>query len=137
MIELSNSQAQTIQPGAFVTFDTVKIHTGCGECFNRELPNSIKLCGNGGIYEMHFSGNITSTTANAVLQLAMAVIGAMPLVDTAMNVKPVAAGDLWNVHTSTLFRNGCCDANRIGIANTGTTAITLAPNSSFYIVRQA
>lgn len=137
MIELSNSQAQTIQPGAFVTFDVVKLHTGCGECFNRELPNSAKLCATDGVYELHFSGNVTSSADNTALQLAMAVVGAMPLSDTAMNVKPATAGDLWNVHTSTLFRNGCCDANRIGIANIGTAPVTIAPNSSFYIVRQA
>ena len=136
MIELSNSQAQTIQPGGSVTFDRVKLHTGCGECYNNEIPNSVKLCGNNGVYELSFSGNITSSTAGATLQLAMAAAG-MPLIDTAMNAVPSAVGDLWNIHTSTLFRNSCCDASRISIVNTGATPVTLAPNSSFYIIRQA
>lgn len=136
MIELSNSQAQTIQPGGSVTFDRVKLHTGCGECYNSEIPNSVKLCGNNGVYELSFSGNVTANAANTAVQLAMATAG-MALVDTAMNAKPAAAGDLWNIHTSALFRNSCCDASRISIVNTGVAPVTLAPNSSFYIIRQA
>lgn len=136
MIELSNSQAQTIQPGGYVTFDRVKLHTGCGECFNEQLPTSVKLCGRGGVYELHFSGNVTNTVAGDVVQMAMA-IGPTPLTNTAMNAKPVAVGDLWAISTGTLYQNSCCDADRISIVNTGTTPVTLAPNSSFYVIRQS
>lgn len=135
MIELSNNQAQTIAPGGSVTFDKVRYQSrrGC-ECFNEQVPTSVKLCANG-VYELHFSGNITGEAA-ATLQLALA-IGNQPLPQTAMNAKPAAANDLWNVSTATLYDNSCCDVDRVSVVNAGAVPITLAPNSSFFIVRQA
>lgn len=133
MIQLSNTTAQTIVPGGSVTFDIVMLHTGCGECFNRQIPKSVKLCGKG-IYELHFSANITASAAATSLQLAMAV-GGQPLVETVMNATPAAAGDLVNVSRSTLFDNCCCDMDRISIVNTGTAPVTIAPNSNFYVKR--
>lgn len=136
MIELSNSLAQAIQPGGSVTFDRIRYQSrrGC-ECFNEQVPTSVKLCANG-VYELHFSGNITNSAAGAVLQMAIA-IGNQPLPQTAMNAKPAAAGDLWNISTATLYDNNCCDVDRVSVINTGTVPVTLAPNSSFFIVRQA
>lgn len=136
MIELSNTLAQTIQPGGSVTFDKVRYQSrrGC-ECFNEQVPTSVKLCANG-VYELHFSGNVTASAATTAVQLALA-IGNQPLPQTAMNAKPAAAGDLWNISTATLYHNTCCDVDRVSVVNTGTAPVTLAPNSSFFIVRQA
>lgn len=39
MIELTNSAAQTVLPEQAVTFDTVMLHTGCGECFTKGIPS--------------------------------------------------------------------------------------------------
>lgn len=140
MIEVTNTTAQTIQPGQTVTFDNVLLHAGCSECFNKQVPNSIRLRYNGcqcsPIYELHFNGNITSSTAGDVLQLAIAA-GGTALKETGMNALPAAAGDLVNVSTSTLFRPGCSDINRISVINSGTTPVTVAPNSNFYVVRKS
>lgn len=137
MIELSNLTAQTLQPGQALTFDTVLLKSGNCECWNRQLPQSVKLkapCG--AIYELTFTGNVTSTTAGAALQIAMAVAN-QPLKETAMNSTPAAANNLNNVHATTLFRNACGDANRISIINTGLVPVTIAPNSAFVIQRRS
>lgn len=134
MIELKNLTAQTLQPGQSVTFDSCVLHTGCGECFNSQVPTSVKLCGKG-VYKLEFSGNVTSDAAGNV-QLAL-YIGDSPLVETAMNAQIAAAGDLTNVSTGTYFKNCCCDVDRISVRNSGTTALTLAPNSNFRIARRS
>lgn len=131
MIELSNSTAQTIPVGGTVTFDKVLLHSGCRECHNPMVPNSVKLRGKG-IYDIEFHGNITSVAAGNVLQLAVAVAES-PLPQTAMNATPAAAGTLVNVSAGTYLRNCCCDLDRVSVRNTGTTPVVLAPNSSFRI----
>lgn len=134
MIELSNLTAQVLQPGQAVTFDKVRTKSGCGECFNEQIPTSVKLCGKG-MYDIHFSGNITGAAA-AALQMAIAVAN-QPLVETAMNSVPAADGDLNNIHTMTILRNCCCDLDRISVINSGAVALTLAPNSAFVITRRS
>lgn len=134
MIELTNTTAQTIQPGGAVTFDKILLKTGCGECFNAMLPTSVKLRSNG-IYDAEFNGNITGA-ANAILQLAIAVAN-RPLPQTAMNAVPAAANNLVNVSAGTYIKDCCCDLDRISIVNSGTTPVTIAPNSSFRIARRA
>lgn len=135
MLVLSNLTAQTIQPGQFVTFDKVVTKTGNCECYNSQLPQSAKLNAQGGVYSLGFSGNITSTTVPAALQLAITV-GGQPLVETAMNSAPEAANDLNNISTETRFRNCCSDLDRVGVINSGTVEVTLSPNSSFVIDRR-
>lgn len=133
MIELSNLTAQTIPAGGSVTFDRVLLDSGCKECFNSMIPTSVKLRGKG-IFDIEFHGNITSTAAGDTLQLAIA-LGGSPIVQTAMNATPAAAGDLVNVSAGTYLRNCCCDLDRISVINTGTTAVSLAPNCSFRIAQ--
>lgn len=137
MIQISNAAAQTLAPGQAISFDkTSYLHTGCGECFNTQLATSVKLRGGcGAIYEIQFSGNVTSTTAGDTVQLAITV-GGQPLVETAMNATPAAAGTLVNVNTGTLFAVYCCDADRVSVVNTGTTTLSIAPNSNLRIVRK-
>lgn len=134
MIELTNTTAQTIQPGGAVTFDKVLLKTGCGECFNAMLPTSVKLRSNS-IYDVEFNGNITGA-ANAILQLAIAVAN-RPMPQTVMNAVPAAADNLVNVSAGTYVKDCCCDLDRISIVNSGTTPVTIAPNSSFRIARRA
>lgn len=133
MIELSNLTAQTIPAGGSVTFDRVLLDSGCRECFNSMVPTSVKLRGRG-IFDVEFHGNISSTTAGDAVQLSLAIGGA-PMVQTTMNATPAAVGDLVNVSAGTYLRNCCSDLDRISVVNTGTTTLTLAPNSSFRIAQ--
>lgn len=134
MIKVNNTTAQTVQPGQAVIFDRVSLHTGCGECFNAQIPNSIKLRPNA-TYEVHFNGNVTSATAGDAVQLAIALAG-FPMVDTVMDATIATANALVNVSTSTLIGNCCNDADRVAVVNTGTVPVTVAANSNFYVVRK-
>lgn len=132
MIELTNTVAQTIPAGGVVTFDKVLLESCCKDvCYNSMIPTSVKLRTRT-TYDIEFHGNITSTVAGDTVQLSIAV-GESPLVQTAMNATPAAVGDLVNVSAGTYLRNTCCDLGRISVRNTGTTTLTLAPNSSFRI----
>lgn len=135
MIVLSNLAAQEIQPGQAVTFDKVVMSSGCGECYNRQLPKTVKMRAKG-IYELAFSGNVTSATAGDALQMAIAVEGE-PLVETTMNRTTTAANAFENIATQTRFRTCCPDTNRVSVINTGTVAVTLAPNSALVVGRNA
>lgn len=133
MIELTNSVAQTIPAGGTVTFDTVLLKSGCGECYNRMMPNSVKLrCQ--GIYEVQFMGNIASPTAATPVQLAIAV-GGVARPDSVMVITASAANVFNNISTSIPVKNCCCDLDRITVTNTGTTPVLLSANMNLFIKR--
>lgn len=135
MIELSNLTAQTVQPGQTITFDKVHLYTGRAECYNSQVPNSVKLkCQ--GIYEIEFSGNIAANAATTPIQLSLAA-GGFPLVETVMNATPAAAGDVVNVSTGTYFKQCCDDSSRITVINSGTAPLVISPNSNLRIRRIA
>lgn len=140
MLELTNTAAQTIAPGAAVTFNKVLLHTGCGECFDCRVPTSVKLTGRNGVYRVEFSGNIASGTAGTPAQLAIALSASSPalnaLPETVMLVTTSAANSFNNVATSTLVKNNCCDFDRITVVNTGTTPVLLSANFNLNIERK-
>ncbi len=132
MIELTNNVVQVVQPGQSVAFNTVVLHTGCGECYRHNTP-SIKLRANG-IYEVAFSGNITGATAGTPVQLALA-LGGVGLPETVMVSTPATANAFNNVATSTFVQNTCGDYDRVTVVNTGTTAVTISANMKFSVRR--
>ena len=132
MIELTNSVAQVVQPGQSVAFNTVVLHTGCGECYRRNTP-SIKLRANG-IYEVAFSGNITGATPTTPVQLAIA-LGGIALPETVMVSTPATANAFNNVATSTFVQNTCGDFDRVTVVNSGTEPVTISANMKFSVRR--
>lgn len=134
MIELTNTVAQTIQPGQAVTFNRVLTHTGCSECYDSRVPFSVKLLGRGGTYKVEFSGNIASPTAATPVQLAIA-LGTVGLPETVMQSTASAANAFNNVSTGTFVKNNCCDNDRITVINTGTSPVLLSANMNLRIHR--
>lgn len=138
MIQLSNSTAQTLTPGQALTFDTI-VNKSCrcrSECFSFQLPTSVKLTGGcGAVYDVEFSGNV-SGAAGDNLQLSIAVMG-QPIAVTQMNSTPAAADQLNNVSNGTYIPINCADLDRVSIVNSGTTNLTVAPNSNFRIRRES
>lgn len=134
MIQVSNLNAQALNPGQALTFNAVPFKSGSCQCFNPQLPTSVKLCQKG-VYRVTFNGNITGA-AGASLQLAIALEG-QPFSTTAMQAVPAAEGDLVNVSAATLVRNCCCDIDRISVVNSGGVALTVAPNAVLIIERLA
>ena len=125
MIELSNTNAQTLAAGQSMIFDTVLLHTGCAEC-HRINSGSINLTQRNAIYEISFNCNIGATTAGDTATLGITLDGS-PLQETNAITVTAAAGDLQNVSTSTFVKTCCCNnvANTILLTNTGTTAINI------------
>lgn len=132
MILLTNTVAQTLAPGASVTFDTVILHTGTGECHRNGSSAVTMRCS--GIYEVDFSANIGGTAAGAVT-LAIQT-GGETLPETTMDSVTAAAGDLENVSTMTAIRNCCTGYDRITVTNTGTVEMTVE-NPKLYVKRVA
>lgn len=135
MIELTNSVAQVVPAGGTVTFDRVLLKTGCGECYNSQIPNSVKLRSNG-IYEVQFMANIASATAATPVQLAIAV-GGVARPDSVMVATSSAANAFQNVSTSIPVKNCCCDLDRVTVVNTGTSPVTISANMNLFIKRLA
>lgn len=134
MIVLSNTTAQTLQPGQTITFNNKILHTGCGEC-HRVNTGSVKMRANG-IYVATFSGNIGGATAATPVQLSIQV-GGETLPETTMISVPAAANDLNNVSTTTILRNCCGDYDRLTVVNTGTVPVIVDANTAFAIRRVA
>lgn len=132
MIVLSNTNAQTLAPGQAITFDIVSLHTGTGEC-HRRGTSSVKMKCNG-VYEVSFSGQITSGTAGATPQLHIAVGGEL-LAETIMRYTVPTAGYVGNVAKKTEVKNCCCDYDRLTVVNSGTVDAIVDPNTSFVVKR--
>jgi hypothetical protein len=134
MIILSNSIAQTINPGQSATFDTVIMKKGCSECF-RPGSGAVFLRKYPATYDIDFSGNI-GTAAAGTAQLAIAA-GSAPMLNTTMISETAAAGDLNSVSKRTAIDTCGCGAESCTIVNTGTEPVTLGANPTFYIRRIA
>lgn len=138
MIQLSNSTAQTLAPGQALVFDVI-VNKSCrcrNECFSSQMPTSVKLTGGcGSVYDVEFSGNV-SGAAGDQLQLAIAVLG-QPIPVTTMDSTPSAANQLNNVSNGTYIPITCADLDRVSIINSGTTNLTVAPNSNFRVRRES
>lgn len=136
MIQLTNTDAQNLTANQPIIFDKVSMKTGCGECYNSQVPTSVKLCGHGGVYEIHFSGNVAAPTPGTPVSLSLA-IGGTPIPESQMVFTPAAATDIENVSTSILLKNCCCDLDRISVINSGGNPLTVGANANLYIVRKS
>ena len=134
MIVLSNTTDQVVQPGQAITFNTVVLHTGNGEC-HRPGTSSVKMKANG-IYVASFSANIGVSGAAGIAQIAMA-IGGEVLPESTMISNTIADGNLNNVAKEIPIKNCCCDYDRLTVINTGTTSVTIAALGLSLFVRRA
>lgn len=133
MISLSNTTAQTLEPGQSITFNTVLLHSGCAEC-HRPNTSSVKLRAKG-IYDIHFSANIAAT-AVGIAQLSIQ-IGGDTLNESTMIVTTTTANSLNNVATAVPVKNCCDDFDRVTVTNTGSTAVLVGENPVLFISRRS
>lgn len=134
MIILSNSIAQTIEPGQSATFDTIILKTGCSECF-RNGSGAVILKKSPAIYEVEFGGNIGSDTVGSV-QLSIGLNNS-PMGETTMIYAVSAANDLNSVSRSTSVNTCGCGCETISIINNGTEAVTLGAKPLLRVKRTA
>ena len=138
MIQLSNLTAQVLTPGQSLTFNNIIHQSRCckNECFNKQLPTSVKLTGgNYAIYKVEFHGNV-SGTAGDILQLYLGLAG-QPMPETEMRVIPNGDPNSNNVSAGTYIILACEDVDRVSVINGGTTNIAIAPNATLLIRRVA
>ena len=136
MIELSNTNAQTLSAGQSVIFDVTLLHTGCAE-FHRPNSAPTRLTQKNAIYEISYNGNIGATTAEEEGQISLAINGS-PLLETTAKVVTAAAGDLQNVSAQTFISTWCGNTNVIiTLTNTGTNEINFDINGRISIKRIA
>jgi len=131
MIVLSNTVEQTVAPGQPITFDTVVLHTGNGEC-HRANTGSVKMRRQG-YYIVSFKANVSGT---APVSLVVET-GGEPLPETIMVTTPAAVTDLMNVSCETVVGNCCCDYDRITVVNTSAADITVGANPTLFVRRVA
>lgn len=132
MVVLSNTTAQTLQPGQALTFDRLVTHSGCGECARSGGPIGLRHCGT---YRVTFHGNVTGATAALPVELSISVGGA-PLAETEMIYTPAAVDAVSNVGTETYVQT-CSSGNNITVTNTGENPITVSPNTALTVIRTA
>ena len=140
MIVVSNNAAVVLTPGQALTFNNVIWKSGCAETF-RNAGSSVRV--SEGVFEISFNGNVTNADAATAVQLALAIDGSI-LPETTMISTPNAINALNNVAASTTIGNRggcCCNANpgsvSVSVVNTGTTNVTVAPNSKLSVKRVA
>lgn len=133
MIVLSNTTAQTVAPGQTITFDSVVLHSGCGEC-HRANTGSVKLRANGQ-YMVNYSANVAGTVAASPVSLAISLGGQM-LPETNRISTPTVANTEFNaISATTTVRNCCGDYDRVTLVNSGTAPIIVGPNAALFIKR--
>lgn len=133
MIKVITSAAQTLAPGEAIAFDLTSVHTNCGRSERHQDGSAfVRLLANG-VYEVAFDGNIGATAPGAAqvsLREDGEIVGGTNAISTT-----AAAGDLNNVSINTPIRNICCGCNRIAVANTGMTTITVGAGASLFVKR--
>ena len=137
MIAVTNTAAVVLGAGQAMTFNNISWKSGCAESF-RGLSAAVRA--GTGIYEITFNGNVTGDTAATQVQLSIAVDGT-PLPETVMFSTPSTALLYNNVSAQTWVGNqaNCCNpcpgSISISVVNTGTAAVTVAPNARLSVKR--
>lgn len=139
MITVSNTAAVTLAPGQALTFNNIVWKSGCGESF-RNLSSAVFAAQ--GVYDLAFSGNVSSATGGTPAQLNLAVDN-VTLPETTMISTPATADIFNNVSTGTTIgnRGSCFNSNpgpiSITVVNTGTGDITIGANARLSVKRVA
>ena len=135
MVVLSNTAAQTLQPGQALAFDRLVTRSSCGcnECARSGGPVGLQSAGT---YRITFHGNVTGVTgATAALPVELSIsVGGAPLVETEMIYTPAAADAVSNVGTETYVRT-CGSGNNVTVTNTGENPIVVSPNTALTIIK--
>lgn len=135
MIELINSEIQTVAVGQRVLFDRTVTHTGCAERHRAE-SGTITLV-KPGKYKVFFSANITVPTGSTPTEVALDLIQDGDILSgTVMRATPAAVGEYFNVSTERIVDVYCGQSTTISVANAGIIPVTV-DNPNIIIVRVA
>lgn len=135
MIMLSNMTDQILKPNQSITFDSQALRTGSSAEGHRANTPEIKLRTRG-IYEIHFTGNISSLAYDRDLELAIFADNE-PITTSKMTAFSRASNSPVNVHADVLIKNASDDGICISIRNICKNDVIIKSDSAFWIKRVA
>lgn len=134
MIIVTNTAAQTLQPGQTITFNDIKLRSGCDTAF-RPQTGVIGMRPNAA-YRITFHANVGGTVAAAPVQLNIQIGSASDLTTTMISTPTTAETELNNVSASTGVITGCNGLpNTVSVTNTGVNPIIIGANPSLMVNR--
>lgn len=135
MIELINSEIQTVTVGQRVLFNRTVTHTGCAERHRTE-SGTITLI-KPGKYKIYFSANVAVPTGSTPTEVTLDLIQDGDILPgTIMRATPAAIDEYFNVSTERIVDVYCGSTTTISVANAGTTPV-LVDNPNIIAVRVA
>lgn len=124
MIELTNSEIQTVALGQRVLYDQVVTHTGCAE-YHRAGSSGVTLT-KPGKYLVSFSANIAIPTGVTPTEVALDIVqDGDILAGTVMRATPAAVDEYFNVSKDVIVDVFCGTTSTVSIANAGTSAVSV------------
>lgn len=132
MVIYSNAAEQVLAPGQSLTLTKI---SGCTcNCSVNPIPGA-KITGKGN-FVVSFTGNISSATAAAPVELSIAIDGVA--VPTSRMVSTPSAADAFNSVSAVTGFSGsaCCLGTDITVVNTGTNPVTVAANAGLVVWRE-
>lgn len=124
MIELTNSEIQTVLVGQRVVFDRTITHTGCAE-YHRVTSGNVTLT-KPGKYLVSFSANIAIPTGVTPTEVALDLVQDGDILGgTVMRATPAAVDEYFNVSRDRIVDVFCGTTSVIGVANAGTTNVSV------------
>lgn len=131
MINSINIPQQIVQPNQNLLFAQTRVRTGCGVRHN--VGSGLFNINKGGLYRIHFNGNVLATTAQQLAQLAIKLDGE-PIQGTIGKVTLTAIGDFAMLSMDTVVNIPCNCCATITVGNVGTSPITV-DNANIIIER--
>lgn len=131
MINAINVPQQIVQPNLNLLFAQNRIKTGCG--VRHDAGSGLFNINKGGLYRVHFNGNVLATAAQELAQLAIKLDGE-PVLSAVGKVTLTAIGDYADLSIDTIVSVPCNCCVTITIGNVGTAATTVE-NANIIIER--
>ena len=138
MIELTNTNIQTVIVGANVLYNTKRIHSGCAE---RHTHGSSQISLTApGRYLVTFSGNIAVPTGQTVGEVSLGIAENSEIINgTIMRATPAAVEEYFTVSAQTYVdvEKNCCGGvccKTISVENNSTIPVNV-DNPNFTAVR--
>lgn len=122
MINAINVPQQVVAVNQNVLFAQNRIRTGCG--VRHDAGSGLFNINKGGLYRIHFNGNVLATAAQQLAQLAIKLDGE-PVLSSVGKVTLTAIGDYADLAVDTIVNVpcNCCVAISVGNVSTGATTV--------------
>ena len=134
MIELINTEVQTVEAGQSVVYNNAAVRSSCGRERTRAGSGFVTLLPPGR-YLVSFSGNIAVPTGETVGEISLGITqDGEVLGGSSMRVTPAAVEEYFNVFSQHYVDTYCNCCVNVGVRNTSDIPI-LVDNPNITVVR--